>query len=52
MKILCVDHIGIAAESMDGSVNFYTQVLGLEATGIEEVAEQKVRTSFLPVGES
>ena len=52
MKILCVDHIGIAADSMDGSVNFYTQVLGLEKTGVEEVAEQKVRTAFLPVGES
>ncbi|HUV08125.1 MAG TPA: methylmalonyl-CoA epimerase [Spirochaetia bacterium] len=52
MKILCVDHIGIAADSIDGSVNFYTQMLGLEMTGTEEVAEQKVRTAFLPVGES
>lgn len=52
MKILCVDHIGIAADSMDESANFYTQVLGLEMTGVEEVAEQKVRTAFLPVGES
>lgn len=52
MKILGVDHIGIAAEDMDGSVNFYTQVLGLEMTGVEEVAEQKVRTAFLPVGQS
>jgi len=52
MKILGVDHIGIAAGSMDAGVNFYTQVLGLDVTGIEEVAEQKVRTAFLPVGQS
>ncbi len=52
MKILCVDHIGIAAGDMEGSVNFYTQVLGLEMVGTEEVVEQKVKTAFLPVGES
>jgi len=52
MKILCVDHIGIAAGSIEGSANFYTQMLGLELTGTEEVKEQKVRTAFLPVGES
>jgi len=52
MKILCVDHIGIAADSIDESVNFYTQALGLEMTGTEKVAEQSVRTAFLPVGES
>jgi len=52
MKILCVDHIGIAADSIDESANFYTQALGLEMAGVEEVAEQKVRTAFLPVGES
>ena len=52
MKILCVDHIGIAASSIDKSVNFYTQMLGLELVGTEEVTEQKVLTAFLPVGES
>ncbi len=52
MKILCVDHIGIAADSIEGSAQFYTQVLGIEMSGVEEVAEQKVKTAFLPVGES
>ncbi|MCD6487241.1 MAG: methylmalonyl-CoA epimerase [Syntrophobacterales bacterium] len=52
MKILCVDHIGIATSNMDKSANFYTQILGLELAGTEEVTEQKVRTAFLPVGES
>jgi len=52
MKILSVDHIGVAAKSIDESVKFYTEMLGLELAGTEEVAEQKVRTAFLPVGES
>jgi methylmalonyl-CoA epimerase len=52
MKVLCVDHIGVAARSVDESLKFYTEMLGLEVAGTEEVAEQKVRTAFLPVGES
>ena len=52
MKILSVDHIGVAAKGIDESVKFYTDMLGLELAGTEEVAEQKVRTAFLPVGES
>jgi len=52
MKILCVDHIGIAATSMDECVHFYTHMLDMEVAGIEEVTDQKVRTAFLPVGES
>ncbi|MBN1665399.1 MAG: methylmalonyl-CoA epimerase [Deltaproteobacteria bacterium] len=52
MKILCIDHIGIAANSINESADFYTGALGLKMTGTEEVAEQKVRTAFLPTGES
>jgi methylmalonyl-CoA/ethylmalonyl-CoA epimerase len=52
MKVLCVDHIGVAARSVDENLKFYTEMLGLEVAGTEEVAEQKVRTAFLPVGES
>ena len=52
MKVLCVDHIGVAARSIDETLKFYTEMLGLEVVGTEEVAEQKVRTAFLPVGES
>ena len=52
MKILGVDHIGVAARSIDESMKFYTEILGLELHGTEEVAEQKVRTAFLPVGEA
>jgi len=52
MKILSVDHIGIAAKNLGESANFYTHALGLEMTGVEEVTNQKVRTAFFPVGES
>ncbi len=52
MKVLCVDHIGIAVKSIDESLKFFTGILGLELVGTEEVIEQKVRTAFFPVGES
>jgi methylmalonyl-CoA epimerase len=52
MKILNIDHIGIAAKSIDEAAPFWTDVLGISATGKEVVAEQKVATLFLPVGES
>jgi len=52
VKILKIDHIGIAAESMDGSLAVFEGLLGLSLAGTETVAEQKVRTAFLPVGDS
>lgn len=52
MKILSIDHIGIATNSIKEGGVFYTDALGLIITGTEEVAEQKVRTAFLPTGES
>lgn len=52
MKVLKIDHIGIAVNSIDGRKNFWTDVLGLSMTGTETVEEQKVTTAFLPVGES
>ncbi len=52
MKILSIDHIGIAARSIDGAAPFWSAILGLGIAGKETVAEQKVTTAFLPVGES
>uniref|UniRef100_A0A7C4RUE8 Methylmalonyl-CoA epimerase n=1 Tax=Desulfatirhabdium butyrativorans TaxID=340467 RepID=A0A7C4RUE8_9BACT len=52
MKILKIDHLGIAVSSIDSRKSFWTDVLGLEFAGTETVAEQKVTTAFLPVGES
>ena len=50
MKTTVVDHIGIAVRSIDEALSFWQKSLGIQCTGIEEVAEQKVKTAFLPVG--
>ena len=46
-----LDHIGIAVESIDSGLAIY-RALGVEAEGVEEVEEQKVRVAFLPVGDA
>ena len=52
MKTLKIDHIGIAVKSIEAARQFYEEALGLEMTAVEEVAEQKVRVGFFPVGDS
>jgi methylmalonyl-CoA/ethylmalonyl-CoA epimerase len=52
MKILGIDHIGVAVNSIDSAEAFWADVLGLPCEGRETVAEQKVTTAFLPVGDS
>jgi len=47
-----LDHIGIAVKSIEEASKLYTEVLGLEMQGIEEVAEQKVKVAFIPVGDT
>ncbi len=48
MKILKIDHLGIAVSSIDERKNFWTDVLGLSFAGSETVQEQKVTTAFFP----
>jgi methylmalonyl-CoA/ethylmalonyl-CoA epimerase len=52
MKTLKLDHIGIAVEHIDEALPFWEGTLGLVLHGTEEVVEQKVRTAFLPVGDT
>ena len=52
MKILKIDHLGIAVNSIDEGKSLWTDVLGLAFEGSETVEEQKVTTAFFPVGES
>ena len=52
MKVLKIDHLGIAVKSISEGKNFWTEVLGLAFEGSETVEEQKVTTAFFPVGES
>jgi len=51
MKVLHIDHIGIAAKEMDSTLRFFTERLGMKATGSETIEEQAVRVAFLPLGE-
>jgi methylmalonyl-CoA epimerase len=52
MKLRNIDHIGIAVSNLMESLAFWQSALGIELHGIEEVAEQKVRTAFLPVDDT
>ncbi len=52
MKILKIDHLGIAVNSIDEGKKFWNDILGLTFEGTETVEEQKVTTAFMPVGES
>jgi methylmalonyl-CoA/ethylmalonyl-CoA epimerase len=47
-----INHIGIAVKSLDDTIPFYRDNLGMAFVGIEEVAEQKVRVAMLEIGES
>ena len=52
MKILKIDHLGIAVANVDEAQKFYCGILGLAPQGVETVAEQKVKVVFLPTGDS
>lgn len=47
-----IDHIGIAVHSIEDSLLFYRESLGMAFLGTEEVVSQKVRVAFLAIGES
>src|SRR5215831_4692959 len=47
-----IDHIGIATHRIEAVASFYRDVLGLELSDTEDVADQKVRVAMLPLGES
>lgn len=51
MKVKKIEHIGIAVKSIEQALPYYEKVLGLECYNIEEVADQRVRTAFLKVGD-
>ena len=52
MKILKIDHLGVAINDIENGKSFWTDALGIECEGSETVEEQKVTTAFFPVGES
>ena len=51
MKLTRTDHLGIGVENIDAVLPYFENVLGLKCYAVEEVADQKVKTAFLKVGE-
>ena len=45
MKVSHIEHLGIAVKSLDESIPYWENVLGLKCYAIEEVADQKVKKS-------
>jgi len=52
MKLSHIEHIGIAVKSLEESIPFFEEVLGLKCYAIEEVKDQKVKTAFFEIGET
>ncbi len=47
-----IDHLGIATKEINEALKFWQDALGLENVHLEEVAEQKVMTAMLPIGDT
>lgn len=45
-----VNHIGIAVNSIETALPFYTETLGLTFEAVEHVGEQRVRVAFINAG--
>jgi len=52
MEITHIEHLGIAVKSLEVAVPLWEQMLGTKCYNIEEVADQKVKTAFLKVGQT
>jgi methylmalonyl-CoA/ethylmalonyl-CoA epimerase len=50
--VIKLDHIGIAVSNLEETLKVYTELLGMKLHGTETVEEQKVKTAFLPLGET
>jgi len=52
MKLLRINHLGIATAGLAEAVDRMARLFDMEADHVEAVPEQKVKTAFFPVGES
>lgn len=51
MEISHIEHIGIAVPNLAEAIKYYEEVLGLKCYKQEVVADQKVTTAFIKVGD-
>ena len=51
-KILGIEHVGVAVESMEGLSEIFSDILGLDYSGSEEVKDQQVITDIFEIGNS
>jgi LAO/AO transport system kinase len=47
-----LDHVGIAVQDIDKALAFFRDALGLDVEAPEDVASQRVRAYFVPVGDA
>lgn len=52
MELSHIEHLGIAVKSLEESIPYYENILGMKCYSIEEVADQKVRTAFFKIGQT
>ena len=52
MKVIKIDHLGIAVKSINEGKKFWGDLLGLWLESSEAMAEEKLITTFFPIGES
>ncbi|MDO8671362.1 MAG: methylmalonyl-CoA epimerase [Dehalococcoidia bacterium] len=47
-----MDHIAIAVKDAEKAAKFYAEQLGIPVTHVQEIAFDKVKVAFIPVGDS
>jgi methylmalonyl-CoA/ethylmalonyl-CoA epimerase len=52
MKLLKISHLGIATPTHQEAIEKLGRIFGMKHDHVEEVADQKVRVAFFPIGES
>jgi methylmalonyl-CoA/ethylmalonyl-CoA epimerase len=52
MKPTHIEHIGIAVKSLEESIPWLENLLGIPCYSVEEVKDQKVKTAFFQIGQT
>ena len=47
-----IHHVAVVVADLGASLAFYRDILGLELEVVQEIAQDRVRIAFLPIGES